>query len=121
MKGESYRIGFFMVGAYQEILGDIHNLFGDTDAVEVLADADGYAITQQRRGDTTDVMLDYVGYRLDELRATYAQRVAAAQLSPERAGTVGRAGSRPDRLHLPVRRTAGVMDGTGPARCHRYR
>ena len=44
-------------------LGDIHNLFGDTDAVEVLADADGYAITQQRRGDTTDVMLDYVGYR----------------------------------------------------------
>ena len=83
--GESYRIGFFMVGAYQEILGDIHNLFGDTDAVEVLADADGYAITQQRRGDTTDVMLDYVGYRLDELRATYAQRVAAAQLSPERA------------------------------------
>ena len=83
--GESYRIGFFMVGAYQEILGDIHNLFGDTDAVEVLADADGYAITQQRRGDTTDVMLDYVGYRLDELRATYAQRVAEAQLSPERA------------------------------------
>ena len=83
--GESYRIGFFMVGAYQEILGDIHNLFGDTDAVEVLADADGYAITQQRRGDTTDVMLDYVGYRLDELRAAYAQRVAEAQLSPERA------------------------------------
>jgi arginine decarboxylase len=83
--GESYRIGFFMVGAYQEILGDIHNLFGDTDAVEVLADADGYAITQQRRGDTTDVMLDYVGYRLDDLRAAYAQRVAAAALSPERA------------------------------------
>ncbi|KAG1432991.1 hypothetical protein G6F56_014659 [Rhizopus delemar] len=55
--GESYRIGFFMVGAYQEIMGDIHNLFGDTDAVEVLADADGYAITQHRRGDTTDVML----------------------------------------------------------------
>jgi arginine decarboxylase len=83
--GESYRIGFFMVGAYQEILGDIHNLFGDTDAVEVLADADGYAITQQRRGDTTDVMLDYVGYRLDELRATYAQRVAAGLVAPNRA------------------------------------
>jgi len=78
--GESYRIGFFLVGAYQEILGDIHNLFGDTDAVEVLADADGYVITQQRRGDTTDVMLDYVGYRLDDLRATYAQRVHEARL-----------------------------------------
>ncbi len=118
--GESYRIGFFMVGAYQEILGDIHNLFGDTDAVEVLADADGYAITQQRRGDTTDVMLDYVGYRLDELRATYAQRVAEAQLSPERAQDRS-AGSRPDRLHLPVRRTAGVRSTGTPGMARRYR
>ncbi|AOD13664.1 arginine decarboxylase [Xanthomonas fragariae] len=83
--GESYRIGFFLVGAYQEILGDIHNLFGDTDAVEVTVDGDGYRIAQQRRGDTTDVMLDYVGYQLDTLRATYAERIAAAQLSPERA------------------------------------
>ncbi|MBD9369853.1 arginine decarboxylase [Xanthomonas sp. XNM01] len=78
--GESYRIGFFLVGAYQEILGDIHNLFGDTDAVEVLAEDDGYVITQQRRGDTTDVMLDYVGYRLDDLRTAYAQRVHDARL-----------------------------------------
>ncbi|RBI51328.1 arginine decarboxylase, partial [Xanthomonas oryzae pv. oryzae] len=83
--GESYRIGFFLVGAYQEILGDIHNLFGDTDAVEVAVDGDGYRIAQQRRGDTTDVMLDYVGYQLATLRATYAERIAAAQLPPERA------------------------------------
>ena len=41
--GESYRLGFFLVGAYQEILGDIHNLFGDTDAVEVKRDGDGFA------------------------------------------------------------------------------
>ena len=60
--GESYRLAFFLVGAYQEILGDIHNLFGDTDSVEVHIDGDGYAMAQQRRGDTTDVMLDYVGY-----------------------------------------------------------
>ena len=79
--GESYRLGIFLVGAYQEILGDIHNLFGDTDAVEVSADAGaGYLITQQRRGDTTDVMLDYVGYRLDDLRAVYRQRVEEAGL-----------------------------------------
>jgi arginine decarboxylase len=81
--GESYRIGFFLVGAYQEILGDIHNLFGDTDAVEVSIDADqrkGYRISQQRRGDTTDVMLDYVGYRLEELRAAYRGRIEAAAL-----------------------------------------
>src|SRR5690606_35694439 len=78
--GESYRLGFFLVGAYQEILGDIHNLFGDTDAVEVRSDGDGYQLVQQRRGDTTDVMLDYVGYRLDDLRAEYRDKVAAAKL-----------------------------------------
>jgi arginine decarboxylase len=78
--GDSYRIAFFLVGAYQEILGDIHNLFGDTDAVEVRLDGKGYELTQQRRGDTTDVMLDYVGYRLDDLRAAYAQRVHDAGL-----------------------------------------
>ncbi len=78
--GESYRLGFFLIGAYQEILGDIHNLFGDTDAVEVHLTGDGYAMTQQRRGDTTDVMLDYVGYDLDELRASYRDKVAAAGL-----------------------------------------
>ncbi|ADV26011.1 arginine decarboxylase [Pseudoxanthomonas suwonensis 11-1] len=85
-RGEHYRVGFFLVGAYQEILGDIHNLFGDTDAVEVrLTDDGGYELTQQRRGDTTDVMLDYVGYRLDDLRAAYAQRVHAAGLPQEEA------------------------------------
>ena len=89
--GESYRIGFFLVGAYQEILGDIHNLFGDTDAVEVAVDGDGYRIAQQRRGDTTDVMLDYVGYRLDDLRAAYAERIAAAQLPPARASELAEA------------------------------
>lgn len=83
--GESYLFGFFLVGAYQEILGDIHNLFGDTDAVEVVTDADGYVITQQRRGDTTDVMLDYVGYGLADLRAAYKARVAAANLDAARA------------------------------------
>ena len=81
--GESYRLGFFLVGAYQEILGDIHNLFGDTDTVEVKREGDGFAISQQRRGDTTDVMLDYVGYALSDLRAAYAQRVANAGLPAE--------------------------------------
>ncbi len=86
--GESYRIGFFLVGAYQEILGDIHNLFGDTDAVEVKVEGDSYALTQQRRGDTTDVMLDYVGYQLADLRAVYAQRVADAKLAGDEAKSI---------------------------------
>ncbi|MBS0575467.1 MAG: biosynthetic arginine decarboxylase [Proteobacteria bacterium] len=78
--GESYRIGFFMVGAYQDTLGDIHNLFGDTDAVNVrLADA-SCTIERSRRGDTSEVMLDYVGYRPDDLRTAYRQRIAAAGL-----------------------------------------
>lgn len=77
-KGERYCLGFFLVGAYQEILGDIHNLFGDTDAIEVRIDGDGCRIVQQRRGDTTDVMLDYVGYKLDDLRRRYKAMVGAA-------------------------------------------
>jgi arginine decarboxylase len=83
--GESYRLGFFLVGAYQEILGDIHNLFGDTDAIEVHLDGDGYAMSQQRRGDSVDVMLDYVGYRLADLRAAYHGKVADAHLAADEA------------------------------------
>ena len=75
---ESYRLGIFMVGAYQETLGDIHNLFGDTDAVNVRVVADSYEFSDIRRGDTTDLMLDYVGYDLRELRESYRQRIAAA-------------------------------------------
>ena len=63
--GEPYRLGIFLVGAYQEALGDIHNLFGDTDAVNVrLTDGGTFEFSHVRRGDTTDVMLDYVGYDL---------------------------------------------------------
>ncbi len=76
--GESYCLGLFMVGAYQETLGDIHNLFGDTDAVNVRAEGDGFAFAHKRRGDTTDLMLDYVGYSLDDLRSRYRERIAAA-------------------------------------------
>ncbi|WP_330947896.1 arginine decarboxylase [Thermomonas sp. LB-4] len=90
-KGESYRLGFFLVGAYQEILGDIHNLFGDTDAIEVRCTGDGYAIGQQRRGDTTDVMLDYVGYKLDDLRRRYRALVGAADIGKAEADRLNEA------------------------------
>jgi len=82
-EGEPYRIGFFLVGAYQEILGDIHNLFGDTDAVEVRIDGNGYTLSQQRRGDRTDVILDYVGYSIEELRRDYRAKVDAANLGAD--------------------------------------
>jgi arginine decarboxylase len=84
--GESYRLGIFMVGAYQETLGDIHNLFGDTDAVNVRVEGDGYTFAHTRRGDTTDLMLDYVGYDLAVLRQSYRDRIAAAGIDGSEAG-----------------------------------
>jgi arginine decarboxylase len=84
-EGESYRLGIFMVGAYQETLGDIHNLFGDTDAVNVRVDGDSYVFAHKRRGDTTDLMLDYVGYDLEALRQSYRERIAAVGIAGEPA------------------------------------
>jgi arginine decarboxylase len=84
-EGEPYRLGIFMVGAYQETLGDIHNLFGDTDAVNVRVDGGQYVFAHKRRGDTTDLMLDYVGYDLEALRRSYRERIAAAGIEGEQA------------------------------------
>jgi arginine decarboxylase len=87
--GEPYRLGIFLVGAYQEALGDIHNLFGDTDAVNVrLTDGGGYEFSHLRRGDTTDLMLDYVGYDLDALRAEYRSKIARAGIAGEPAAAL---------------------------------
>ncbi|HVX04934.1 MAG TPA: biosynthetic arginine decarboxylase [Rhodanobacteraceae bacterium] len=84
-EGEPYRLGIFLVGAYQETLGDIHNLFGDTDAVNVRIEGDGFALDGARRGDSADMLLDYVGYRLDDLRASYRDRISSARLGAEEA------------------------------------
>lgn len=59
---EPYYIGVFLVGAYQEILGDLHNLFGDTNAVHVSVDSKGYHIDQVIDGETVAEVLDYVQY-----------------------------------------------------------
>lgn len=79
--GENYRLGFFMVGAYQETLGDIHNLFGDTDTVDVRVDPNGFTLANARRGDTSDKVLGYVGYQADELRSAFRQKINAANLN----------------------------------------
>ena len=57
MNGEPYYIGIFLVGAYQEILGDLHNLFGDTDAVHVRLDGDGYRVEHVVEGDSVTEVL----------------------------------------------------------------
>ncbi|MEO7148440.1 MAG: arginine decarboxylase [Rhodanobacteraceae bacterium] len=85
---EPYRLGIFLVGAYQETLGDIHNLFGDTDAVNVRIEGDEFALDGDRRGDNSDIVLDYVGYKPDDLRAAWRDKAAAARLPDEEAQRV---------------------------------
>jgi arginine decarboxylase len=61
--GAPYYIGVFLVGAYQEILGDLHNLFGDTNAVHVKLDGEGgYAVDHIVEGDAVEDVLAYVQY-----------------------------------------------------------
>ncbi len=60
--GEHYYIGVFLVGAYQEILGNMHNLFGDTNAVHISIDDKGYNIDQVIDGETVADVLEYVQY-----------------------------------------------------------
>jgi arginine decarboxylase len=80
--GEHYLLGFFLVGAYQEILGDMHNLFGDTDAVNVELSADGsYRLVDARHGDTVDELLRYVEFDPKRLMARYREKITAAGLS----------------------------------------
>ncbi len=69
-KGEPYYLGVFLVGAYQEILGDLHNLFGDTNAVHVVVKDDTYEIKQIIDGETVAEVLDYVQFDAKKLVRT---------------------------------------------------
>ncbi len=74
--GDPYMLGVFLVGAYQEILGDLHNLFGDTHAVHVRLDADGNVRLEALiKGDTVGEVLDYVEFDAETLM--HRMRVAA--------------------------------------------
>ncbi len=66
-KGDSYYLGIFLVGAYQEILGDMHNLFGDTNAVHISMKDGTYHIDQIFDGETVEEVLDYVQYNPKKL------------------------------------------------------
>ncbi|HHW1878367.1 TPA: arginine decarboxylase [Pseudomonas aeruginosa] len=81
-EGEDYLIGVFLVGAYQEILGDMHNLFGDTDSVNVYQRADGgiYHAGIETH-DTIEDMLRYVHLSPEELMTLYRDKVAGAKLT----------------------------------------
>lgn len=75
---EPYYIGVFLVGAYQVILGDLHNLFGDTNAVHISVDDNGYTIDQVIDGETVAEVLEYVQYNSKKLVRTVETWVTSA-------------------------------------------
>jgi len=87
--GEPYMLGVFLTGAYQEILGDLHNLFGDTNAVHIrLGPNGGYEVTDLVHGDTVTEVLNYVQFRASDLLQTFRRKVAAAKhISRQEANT----------------------------------
>jgi arginine decarboxylase len=88
---DSYYLGVFLVGAYQEILGDLHNLFGDTHAVHVSLDENGAArLDALVKGDTVREVLDYVEFDaealLGKLRTDVETAVRSGKIDYEGAG-----------------------------------
>lgn len=88
LKGaEPYYIGVFLVGAYQEILGDMHNLFGDTNAVHISVYKDRYEIDRVIDGETVEEVLDYVRYNSKKLvrnvEAWVTASMKAGRITPE--------------------------------------
>jgi arginine decarboxylase len=89
--GEAYYLGAFLLGAYQEILGDMHNLFGDTNAVHVSLDANGSVVLETViKGDTVREVLDYVEFEPDalvrKLRTDVEMAVRETRLDFQEAG-----------------------------------
>ncbi|HVX63868.1 MAG TPA: biosynthetic arginine decarboxylase [Pirellulales bacterium] len=89
--GEPYYLGAFLIGAYQEILGDMHNLFGDTNAVHVSLDANGSVVLETViKGDTVREVLNYVEFDPDvlvrKLRTDVEMAVRESRLDIQQAG-----------------------------------
>ncbi len=81
---KEYLLGIFMVGAYQEILGDLHNLFGDTHSVHVeLKEDGGYKLTQAIEGDTVESALGNVNFNRSHLIRSYREQLEKSSLSYE--------------------------------------
>ena len=78
--GDAYMLGVFLTGAYQEILGDLHNLFGDTNAVHIrLNPNEGYSVTDLVHGDTVTEVLNYVQFRAADLLQVFRRKVSSAK------------------------------------------
>ena len=82
---EPYILGIFLVGAYQEILGDMHNLFGDTNSVNIEMSAQGkYRLMNPQHGDSVDAVLRYVQFNPDDLLQAYQNKISASNLGADR-------------------------------------
>lgn len=79
-ENQPYLLGIFLVGAYQEILGDMHNLFGDTHAINVQLTETGYDLVEPEIGDTVEDMLKYVHFDMAHFREHYRLKLAHANL-----------------------------------------
>jgi arginine decarboxylase len=88
-QGQHYYLGVFLTGAYQEILGDLHNLFGDTDAVHVSLHESGYTLDHYIPGDTVTEVLSYVQYRhynmVDSIRLAAEEGIQKGTISKQEA------------------------------------
>jgi arginine decarboxylase len=88
-EGKPNYLGVFLTGAYQEILGDLHNLFGDTDAVNVSLHESGYSIDHYVPGDTVTEVLSYVQYgraeMVDNVRQSTEESIQKGNLTKQEA------------------------------------
>ncbi|MFZ1860741.1 MAG: biosynthetic arginine decarboxylase [Candidatus Competibacter sp.] len=82
--GEPYLLGIFLLGAYQEILGDMHNLFGDTASINVELIESGHRLVEPAQGDTVADLLRYLRFEPEALLAAYREKIEAAALDPDR-------------------------------------
>jgi arginine decarboxylase len=91
-EGEHYFLGMFLNGAYQEILGDLHNLFGDTNAVHVELTDTGYQISHVIKGDSVSDVLRYVEYQpetmVDGVRRQAERAVSEGRITNEQMRTL---------------------------------
>ena len=87
---ENYLLGFFLAGAYQETLGDIHNLFGDTDSVDVELTTDAFRLDNAQPGDSADTLLELVGFQPRRMLAQCRAKVAAAELDAGESAMIER-------------------------------
>ncbi|PKM54717.1 MAG: arginine decarboxylase [Firmicutes bacterium HGW-Firmicutes-5] len=79
LRKEEYYLGIFLVGAYQETLGDLHNLFGDTNVISVRINKDGsFELIKEIQGDSVEDVLSYVEFDVKQMRANFRETAEEA-------------------------------------------